>query len=119
MHCETFVQVSVVGIKQAGYWLVAAQYAIDEQTQLFLEHRARIEKTAGLPEDCTIGRYFIKLGKIEPLRRKIINKRAGFFICEHTPDLGLQHSGFMQLAGIGEREQFVIRQTAPEEKRQT
>ena len=74
MHRQALVEKGVVRRQQFDHAAIAAQDAVDEQPQLFLEHRARIQQAARLGEQAIVRSDLVQLGYVEPLECEIVDQ---------------------------------------------
>src|SRR5262249_13505922 len=103
-HCQPFIEKRVVRRQQFDDAMVAAQNAVDEQPQFFLEQRARIQEAARLREQSIVGSNLVELGDVEPLERKIVDQRLCSLVSKHAANLFGQHFWLAEARPSGEVE---------------
>ena len=119
VHRQALVEEGVVRGQQLEHAAIAAQHAVDEQPQFLLEHRAGIQQAARVGELASVRSDLVQLGEVEPLEREIVAQRLGPRVGKHPAHLSGQHVGIAEARFGGELQEFLIRQTAPQEEGQT
>ena len=118
MHREALIQIGVIGGQQLDDAAIAAEHAIDEQTQLFLHELTRIEQTARLRELSAVGHDLVELLDVEPLEREVFDERLRALVGQHSFHLCGQNTRVSESRCFGQLEQLLIGQAAPQEERQ-
>ncbi len=119
VHRQALVEEGVVRGQQLEHAAIAAQDAVDEQPQFFLEHPAGIEQSARVGELASVRGDLVQLGDVEPLEREIVAERLGPRVGKHPAHLSGQHVGFAEARFGGELQELLVRQAAPQEEGQT
>ena len=65
------------------------------------------------------GARALDIAEEQPLFREIRDQRTGPRVRKHALDLLFKHRGIFQFSLRGNRQQFLVRNTAPQEERQT
>ena len=89
--------------------------AVEEQ-RCFLLHRLA-EVVIEIGEGLQIRRTALNVAEEEPLLGEIRDQGIGSRVREHAFHLLIQHSGVLQLPLRRNRQQFLVRDTAPQEER--
>src|SRR4051812_41262384 len=114
---EALVQEGVVGIQQIGDAAIFAQDALEKELGLLA--KCLTEIVVKIDETSEIRRDRLQGPEVQPLTREIRHEAARAGVGEHPAHLGLEKLRLPQITMRGGVEQRVIRQAAPEKKRQT
>ena len=112
---EALVQVGVVRVQQLDDAPVGADRAADEQFGLLAERLEQGFVEVGI--DLRIDLHFRNAPQIEPLRREVLDQRLdGARIGQHPANLFLQHVPVREPPLVGQPEEGLVREAAPEEE---
>ena len=113
---QALVQVGVVGIQEVHDAAVFLHDAGEEHLGLGLHGGA--QALVKVREDAAVRTLIVQLAQIQPLAGEILGQRPGARIGQHAGDLGLQHGRPGQLALLGDGDQLVVGDGAPQEEGQ-
>ncbi len=117
MPREPFVDKRIVGAQEIDDAAILADRAADEQLRFTLEGLQQAEVVVGIP--ILIDDHFLDAAQIQPLRGEIVDERiARARIAQHPPHLTRERRRIRQLPALRQREQPIIRDTAPDEERE-
>src|SRR5215470_12560583 len=116
MAREKFVHEGLVCVQQIENSAIVAYNVCKEEFGFPAEGLAYI--IIEIREHQKIGRDLIQIAQLKPLSGKSRHQAVRSLVSNHAPHLCPEHSRLMQPAGDGEIQEFVIRNTAPEEERQ-
>src|SRR5690606_17045747 len=114
---EALVDERVVGGNQIDDAAVVAQLALEKQRRLLEKRRAQV--FVELRKDVGVREMTGCLPDAEPLAAETLHQSARAGIAQHACDLLLQDLGIRELLANRQTSQLVVRNTAPQEKRQS
>ena len=112
---QPLVEERVVGRQQVEHAAVLAQDARDEQL-VSLRNAWRSASSNGRMTRIRLDG--LEVSQVEPLAGEVRHQRFGARIVEHAPHLLLEHRRVLQPALLGQVEQLLVRNAAPQEERQ-
>ena len=92
---------------------VVLQHFVEEQQRL-LDHR-HLEHVVELRVEGWVGRGGVDVAQAEPLADEVLGERRRLGVLEHALDLPAERVGLVQLALLGEGEQFLVGHRTPQE----
>src|SRR5713101_1432782 len=114
---ETLVEKSVRGAEEFWDAFVRAQLIFNEELGLLLHRRSQV--LVKLVKKIGIWRDAVHVSDHEPLTGEIVHQRScGAWIGQHSPHLRLEDSGRTESAALGQIEELVVRNAAPQKERQ-
>jgi hypothetical protein len=118
MSGKPFVQERVIGTQQIECAAILALRRSRKNSSVSRPKRLpqSIVKVRKVLLDRNDGR---KVTQEQPLSCELLHKRAESWICDHPTDLPIQYRGILQPILLGQAEQFLVRNTTPEEERQS
>src|SRR5262249_9456020 len=117
MSGKPFVQERVIGAQQIERAAILAHDALEEQFRFAPKGLPKsIVKVRKVLLDRNDGR---KVTQEQPLSCELLHKRAEPWICDHPADLPIQYRRILQPILLGQAQQFLVRNTTPEEERQS
>src|SRR5262245_35729238 len=117
MAGKPFVQECVVGAQQIECAAILAYDALEEQFRFASKRLPQsIVKVRKVLLDGNDSR---KVMQEQPLSCELLHKRAEPWIRDHSADLPVQYRRILQPVLLGQTQQFLVRNTTPEEERQS
>ena len=113
---QAVVQERVVGRQQLQHAAVGAHLAVEEQLRFAPECFSEV--VVERREERAVRGDGLQVPEIQPLSGEVGGQRAGARVVEHPQHLSLQHGGVAQPPLLGQRQQLVVRDAAPQEERQ-
>ena len=113
---QALVQERVVRLQQVEHAAVLAQDALEQQLRLLAEGLPQVVVEVG--EQAQVRGDRIQVAQVQPLAREVAHQALRARVGQHAADLPFEHLGLAQLAALGQVEQLVVRDAAPEEERQ-
>jgi len=113
---QPLVDEGLVRRQQLEHAVDLASLAVEKQLHLTGHRLAQVRVEVG--EGVGVGRHQRHVAEIEPLSAEVVDKRPGAGVGEHPRDLRLQHPLATQLVPLGQTEQRIVGQAAPQEERQ-
>ena len=113
---QPLIEVGIVRLQQIHHRVVPADQAPDEQFRLLTERLPQI--VIEIREQPQVRRHRVEIPELQPLVGKIGCQRRSFRIGQHPAHLLVQCFRYGQFPRRRHAAQFIIRQTAPQEKRQ-
>ena len=114
---EPLVDERVVRRQQFDDAPVVAQLAVEEELGFLPKRVAQVLVELG--KEIRIGLDVPQIAELEPLAAKLSTSARDRAVAQHPPHLPLEDRRVLQLAAHRHVEQFVVRNAAPEEERQT
>ena len=114
---QSFVHERVVARQQLEHALVLAQDAAKEQLGFTAERLPQVVVEVG--EQVRVRHDAAQIAQVQPLAREVGDQRLGPRIGHHPAHLPRQHLGPAEPAFVGQLQQLVVGDAAPEEERQT
>jgi len=111
---KALVEECVVAIQQIEHTAVITQDALKKQFGLAADGVTQIVVKFG--EHIRVGRHLGEIAQLQPLAREVLDQGVRTRIVEHAAHLAFENLGRLQLAGIGQVEQFVVWNAAPEKE---
>src|SRR6185436_11817844 len=109
-------QEGIVRPDEGAHAAVLAQHAVEEKLGFLPEGLPQV--IVEVPEKIGAGQDRLDIAQPQPLSSEIRREVERAAIGEHPAGLLLELSGLTQLAPDGGVEQFIVRDAAPQEKRQ-
>jgi hypothetical protein len=113
---QPFVEERVVGGEQIQDAAIGPQLVVHQQLGFPQERASQVLVELG--EDVRIGRPARDLAEAEPLAGEVLGERTRARVPQHPADLRFDHARIREPPALGQRQQLVVRDAAPEEKRQ-
>ena len=114
---QPLIQECVVGRQQFHHIAIVTQLTLDEKFGLAQERLAQVVVELG--KRIGVRRHRAQVAQIQPLSGKVFDQGRRPRIGQHPPHLATQHIRFTQRSPLGQCQQFVVRNTAPQEERQS
>ena len=111
---QALVQERIIRIQQLEQAAVLPQNGLKEQLRLPLEGAA--QALVELGKFVGIGQDLREIANVQPLPREVAHQRFRARIVKHPAHLLLEDSRILQLALLGQVEQLVVGNTAPQEE---
>ncbi len=114
MPGEGGVDECVLAVDELGHRPVALDQ-IHEEPDRLLEHRPPqlvVERREPAAVDAVV---LLEPAEVEPVAAELGGQAAHAVVAEHSPGLGRQHVGLVQVARLGVREQLLVGHARPEE----
>ena len=116
MPGQAFVDEGVVGRQQIDGAAAFAQDAVEEQFGFPAERLAQVVVEIGKQLDD--GQMYIQTAQPKPLSGEVLRKRSRSLVGEHSLHLTAKYAGLAQSTLLGDSQQFIVGNAAPQEKRQ-
>ena len=117
MPRQPFVDKRVVGVEEFHDAAILADRAADKQFRFPLEGLQQVEVVVGIP--ILIDHDFLDAAQIQPLRGEVVDERiGGARVRQHSPHFSNKDRRVRQLTALGQREQAIVGDAAPEKERQ-
>ena len=117
MPRQPLIDERVVGIQEIHHAAVLTHDAVEEQGCLVLHRLPKVVVEIG--EGFQVRNGVLEISQVQPLLGEIGDERLGSRVSQHSLDLLFEHDGLFQFALARERQQLVVRQTAPEKEGQS
>jgi hypothetical protein len=116
MTREAFVDERVIGRQEIQDAAVLLDDAREEELRLALEALSQVVVEVRI--EIRIRLDGLEIAQVQPLSREILDERGSARIAEHSAHLRLEHARLVQAALLGEIEQRLVGDTAPDKERQ-
>ena len=113
---QSFVHVRVIGAEQVQDAPVLVDGAGDEQRRLPPERLHQVLVELGI--DRRFGLHVVQVAQMQPLRREVAHQGLAARIGQHAPHLAAEHRGVRQRSTLGNVEQLLVGDAAPQKERQ-
>ena len=113
---QPFVDERVVGGQQFEQAAILPHDAADEQLRFAAERAPQIVVELGKAP--AIRLELRDVAQMQPLAGKVVHERRGPRVRQHPPHLLIQHRRILQPAALGELQQLIVGNAAPQEERQ-
>ena len=113
MFGQALIEEGVAGVEELAERAILAQDGVEEEAGLLLHGVAQLGTPIG--ELLGIGFDHVEVAQFQPLAGEVIGERGGARVGEQALHLGIERGGGVELAALGEREQFVVRHPTPQE----
>ena len=113
---QALIDEGVIRVQQIDDAAILAQLAFDQQLGFLLERLAQVLVEVGKGRRIRLYRWDI--AQEQPLAGEVLHQRLRARIGQHAPDLALQNGRVAELAALGNGEQLVVGNAAPQEERQ-
>ena len=114
---QTLIQKCVIGLDQVEDTSIFPDNAFKQHFRFRTHCLTEVVIKIGIPSH--VGRHGIQIDQVEPLRREIVDQRLRAIVRQHSSYLRFQQVRFVQFAARCHVQQFVIRNAAPQEERQS
>ena len=111
---QPFVDKRVIRAQQVERAPILTQHAVEKELRFLPEGLTQI--VVEIRKQTHIRRDRGEIAQVQPLRREVGDQRLRTSVRQHSPHLSFQHRRLVEFSRNRHVEQFIVRNTAPQEK---